>query len=417
MKNILIILALCCTCMVTATEYTPSSLPNPHLADATDYVCNPDGILSSQAEATINAISNRLNRQYEVELVTIAIEAFDEWHYDAFEFCQELGNQWGIGTADVDRGMIIFLATSSRDIRLHTGKGLEGILTDATCTDIREEMSKYLAEAAWDEGMTLGAERIEQELNQPAAQSELLLGWRPKQGPSNGWFYYFMLAFVALIVCACEVYRSMQHTAGSRTKRYKYLTGPGSMLLKTMAIFFPLPVALFYWYCKKRLFEQVRTEPMPCPHCGQMMKLLTEQEEDDFLSKTQQTEETLHVTDYDVFLCPDCGHKIVLAYDNDGVKKKYERCKQCGAFAAAMAAERVLVEASTTHGGEGIRTHRCKHCGHQWDEVYHIPKVVLPAGGYIGGVPSGRGGFASGGFGGSSFGGGSFAGGGSGGHF
>ena len=44
-----------CVASVCARTYTPADVPNVHVADSTRYVSNPDGVLSPQAEARLNA--------------------------------------------------------------------------------------------------------------------------------------------------------------------------------------------------------------------------------------------------------------------------------------------------------------------------------------------------------------------------
>ena len=57
--------------------------------------------------------------------------------------------------------MLLFLAVESRDIRILTGGGIEGILTDALCNEIiQQTMMTPLRNADYSDAMALGALRI-----------------------------------------------------------------------------------------------------------------------------------------------------------------------------------------------------------------------------------------------------------------
>ena len=57
--------------------------------------------------------------------------------------------------------MLLFLAVESRDIRILTGGGIEGVLTDALCNEIiQQTMMTPLRNADYSDAMALGALRI-----------------------------------------------------------------------------------------------------------------------------------------------------------------------------------------------------------------------------------------------------------------
>jgi uncharacterized protein len=51
-------------------------------------------------------------------------------------YTTELANQWGIGKAEKDNGLIILFSKNLRSIRISTGYGTEKILTDEKCKKI-----------------------------------------------------------------------------------------------------------------------------------------------------------------------------------------------------------------------------------------------------------------------------------------
>lgn len=233
-----------------AGAYSPESLPNPQLASGS-FVCNPDGILSLQEEADIDNICRALRRQTDVELAVVAIADADGW--EAADFAQMVFNRWGIGAKDRNTGAMILLITGSRDIRIHTGGGLEGLLPDALCERIIDEaMLDLLREEQWGTALSAGARAISSILDSDENRAELLLGFVPANSDTSDFICgYLIAAFALLILLAILLYRDMRPRAYELDEqRMRRQSGTWQLLL-LCAIFFPMPVAMLTrWFYK-----------------------------------------------------------------------------------------------------------------------------------------------------------------------
>jgi uncharacterized protein len=58
--------------------------------------------------------------------------------YTIEDFGYQLGRHWGIGTAELDNGVLLIIAPNERKVRIEIGYGLEPILTDALAKVIIE---------------------------------------------------------------------------------------------------------------------------------------------------------------------------------------------------------------------------------------------------------------------------------------
>ena len=155
-----------------AAVYTPTSLPNPKAHDINNYVCNPDEIVDSSEVRFLNRLAQQLEDSTLVELCVVAVNSIGEM--DAFDFCYELFQRWGIGKEGKNTGVLLFLAVQSRDVRIMTGGGIEGILTDAVCHEIiQATMMSPLRNADYSDAMALGALRIYEVCTNGAAPEEL----------------------------------------------------------------------------------------------------------------------------------------------------------------------------------------------------------------------------------------------------
>ena len=293
--------------LVQAMVYTPTSLPNPKVQDMGNYVCNPDEIVASSDVVLLNRLARQLEDSTQVELCVVAVNSIGEM--EAFDFCYEVFQRWGIGKEGKNTGVLLFLAVESRDVRIMTGGGIEGVMTDAVCHSIiHETMMQPLRNADYSDAMALGALRVYEVCTDGAAPEEL---------------------------------RQMT----SATNRYHYADESEENVWMELFYFVGLPCIIF------ALIIVLLLLPKKCPKCGKRS-----------LRKTS---------------------------------------------------EQIINRATTRKEGLGVRSYCCKHCGHQEQKTYIIPKEIPTV--VLGGGTS-RGGFGGGSFGGG-FGGGSTFGGGAGGKF
>ena len=90
-----------------ATVFTPTTLPNPKVQDQRNYVCNPDEIVGTNEVMLLNRLAQQLEDSTQVELCVIAVNSIGEM--DAFDFCYEVFQRWGIGRKARIRGYCYFL--------------------------------------------------------------------------------------------------------------------------------------------------------------------------------------------------------------------------------------------------------------------------------------------------------------------
>ena len=392
-------------------SYLSSSLPSPKDSGAENYVCNPDGILSDTCCIALNRLSETLDRRVEVELAVCAINAISG--DDAYSFALNLFNTWGIGKSGKNTGVLILLVMHSRDIQIITGGGIEGLLPDAQCKRIIEnDMVPLLSAGKYDEGMLRGAEAIAQRLLTDEAQAELLLDVKRKDTTGTDILtLYLGAALLMLILLSLYTYSLLNNnTDAANNIRYRQArTGRAFFII--FSVIFPFPILFLALYYRRAL-RRLRTAPVTCPCCHSTMRLLSEEEEDRWLSPIQQSEERVHSTDYDVWLCPTCMNHLIYPYDSSE-SGSFKHCPKCGGRTLINVSDVVKNPPSSFADGSGIRTSVCKHCGHHEYKTYIIPKLPDVA---IGGGGGKGGATFNGGFGGS-FGGGVSFGGGAGGKF
>lgn len=108
----------------------------PERPDPPRLVNDLAGVLgdTDELEDTLVAHARRTSNQ----IVVITIN--DLGGYEPWEFAQQVGQQWGVGGKKFNNGVVVLIKPKVGDDRgrafIATGYGLEGALTDATCTQI-----------------------------------------------------------------------------------------------------------------------------------------------------------------------------------------------------------------------------------------------------------------------------------------
>ena len=171
-RYVLCLVVLLSTISVSAA-YTPATVPNPKQQSQANYVANPDNIINTDDVAFLNRCAATLDSQTKVELCVVALQSIDD--ADAFQFAYELFQRWGIGRVNQNTGVLVFFVLDSHDIRIMTGTGIEGVLTDARCSQIiRDDMTPMFREGDYGGGLCRGSLRIYETCTDGDAPEELL---------------------------------------------------------------------------------------------------------------------------------------------------------------------------------------------------------------------------------------------------
>lgn len=117
------------------TYWNADNIPIPFLKDSTQYVSNPDHILSVSSVDRMNGTLQRLRQSLGVESVVIIVNHIE--HDDPFRMAQDVGNKYGIGRQD--RGLVVVVGYGDHSINISPGRALEADLTDAECYRLQQQ--------------------------------------------------------------------------------------------------------------------------------------------------------------------------------------------------------------------------------------------------------------------------------------
>lgn len=403
-KSFIILLFLFCISKSYSQTYTLEQVPNDNLKNKYDFVTNPDGIISSQAEQQINILINQIKDSTSAEVSVVLLKSIGQEDIDSFG--TSLFSRWGIGNKEKDNGLLFLLVEDQRQMIFRTGYGLEGVLPDIILSRIiRNDISPYMREGNYDKAIINGVSKVKDYLLNPDTIKEILAQEKNSQAQLNAEILSFLRnLFIGYLILALIVfcyflfrYHSKLKMWNKRQDQYNSLMDmKNGVIIAT--IFFPIPMIIFIiiYFVKINNF---RNKPLICPVCTHKMVKQKNGNDLKYLNKSQKTEENIHSVDYDVWHCNNCGHNEVLGFDKPN--SPYTVCPHCHARAYKFENDKILQRATPLSRGKGEKIYKCMNCKMQDAVPYIIPMIILSS--VLG---SGRNRGSGGGFGGGSIGGG-----------
>ena len=317
----------------------------------------------------------------------------------------------------------MLISLDSRQIRIETGYGLEGVLPDALCSQIiAHRMAPHFKRGDYSTGILSGVQAIQETITANYEGATRTDGTEEDQvadGVFNG-----LVVLLVLILCVVMLvsYKDEQTAPEQRIKRLnRQILGflfislismlGGSFLLIAGAI-----VVLFALY--EILRHRLSREALICHTCHQSkLQTLSDTAKLSLLTPAQQLEERLGSVHYLVKQCDNCG--AVERYGEVAGNSPYKRCPHCGTYALQHIGTRRLRSTDRHIAYIHRQEYHCLYCDqdHHTDETIYKDNNSALGGAILGGIIGsslgrGGGGFGGGGFGGGGFGGGSGGGGG-----
>jgi len=402
-----------------AAVWTVSTVPNTQQSDAKVFTSDPDDLIDPASQSEIDRLLYNAKQQLSAEIFVVALESTGDVNLKSF--ATELFNytdnanpskSWHIGNKEKDNGLLILLVLDQKKVTMETGYGLEGVLPDAICSRIIDNnMVPLMKEGQYGPGLLAGVQAVLKVLSDPAAAAEIYADpavqrkaqWEQKKAMLlNVFIGYLILTLIVLIFSIQSTSKKLKAVAGMEPYEAYKVLNTAVTSYQILAFLFPLTMVAFLLFYKKKA-SSFRKKPRACPQCSKPLVLMSEKQEDAYLTAGQQSEEMVGSVDYDAWVCLDCGHRSFLSYTK--AFTRYQPCPKCHFKTYAQTSDRIVSSPTPISAGQGVHVFTCANCGHEALKYYTIPMIII--------LPSSRGGGGGGfGGGGGGFGGGSSGGGG-----
>jgi hypothetical protein len=129
---------------------------------------------------------------------------------------------------------------------------------------------------------------------------------------------------------------------------------------------------IYYPSILEKKLHKLRYTPRKSPKTGKSMKLLSEEEEDVYLSEGMQAEEEVFSVDYDVWVDEDSDYTKIEKYDGH---LHAEKCENCNFQTLKVVKEEIISSPTTDEKGELLKYYECTYCGHKERKLFTIGRI------------------------------------------
>ena len=330
-------------------------------------------VLSPEVESELRALLQAQRDEFDHEVTVLTIDRRGAFRPspDIASFAKTVFNDWGIGNAERNDGVLLLVAVQDREMRIALGDGYSARYDGIAARITDSIMLPQFRAGRMEKGIVQGTQAIVDRLNL-AAPAQPAADWRhdPNAGLSGT--------------------EKLTRWASDNPFGAIVIGAIGSVLG-----FFGIR-----WGARNR--------PRKCPECSRVMLRLGEKQEDQYLNHGQLIEEQLASKDYGVWFCTNDEHVTVVGYPT--MFSNHSACPKCRFKTRET---RSVTERQPTYSATGLTRlyHSCANCDHKSETTRSIPMLEERRSTGFAGSSSGGSFGGGGGFGGGSSGGGGASGG------
>jgi len=172
------------------------------------YVNDNAGVIDDATEAQITAYIAWLEQNTTAEIGVLTIQTLPQGVSSEKAFATQVFNEWDIGKADVDNGVLVLVVLDTRRIEIETGYGVEGILPDGKVGRIIDNHIDAFRASEYGQGILAVVQDLGAEIQQePFGRS----------APDYSFFPVLLFSVLFAIVIAAVAYNRF----GNRCPRCK----------------------------------------------------------------------------------------------------------------------------------------------------------------------------------------------------
>lgn len=360
----------------------PEEIPDPNRGNPDNFIADPYRELSASTVKFVNSKLKELRKNTTIEVGVAVIKTTGDLSIE--DYAYRLFDHWEIGQKDTENGLLLIFATDDRSARIEVGSGAEGVVTDIAAAKILQKgVVPPLKGDNVNQAVSNAVDMICDTFSDPSMAEELrssnpvsAMDGVKRIDRAILWQFLGIVVFCVflfmLVMFLIDFFSARKRDHYRRAMTW-YPHLPTYWWGALFSCGLALPIALLAW----RLYRHSRDVKEVCDTCGAKMNRLSEDEDNAFLSASQDFEEKLGTVDYDVWLCPECGTVERFPYVERQLK--YHKCPECGTIAMNLVMDKVVVPPTTTHDGHGERLYQCQFCRHVRREGYKIDKLPDPA--------------------------------------
>jgi uncharacterized protein len=185
-------------CLALLLWLTPSNA-EPTFPELTGRVVDDAQLLGADDEAQLTADLKALEDKSSDQLVVVTVPSLQGYAIEDYGY--QLGRHWGIGTKQLNNGVLLIVAPNEHKVRFEVGRGLEPILTDALSKIIIENaiLPKFRT-GDYAQGIKDGVRDTTKVLTGDAAEVEQRAKAKARHDADDTTINWFMVIFWLFII-------------------------------------------------------------------------------------------------------------------------------------------------------------------------------------------------------------------------
>ncbi len=368
-------------------------------------------LLSPADRQALEQLTEDVEHKTTAQLTVVTVNSLDGLPVE--DYAHELFESWGIGLRQTNNGVLLLVAPNEHRISIATGRGVEPLLPDSLCGEIRDrDIVPRFRQNDFPGGIRAGTQKLADVLLSDPAGAR----GDPSSAPVLARTASNRAKTAAVVVGIAAIFGLALALYVGWARLYSSV----AFWLMTAIVVTVIAVAGFLvwhappaqqpvgWFGGAAVASAVawifnlnryrRYGPHGCSKCGTQLELLSELDEDPKLSAVQQLEEKIGSVNYDVWVCPACLNSDTERYINSF--SSFRECPKCKARTYKEDPQRTIIPATTISSGTAEIEGRCVSCNYKSIRKVKLPMIVVmptSSGGSSGGSSFGGGGFSSGG--------------------
>ncbi len=184
------------------------------------YVLDTSQTLNAEQLKTLNTKIDTFSKNTKNEIAVLLIDNFGDSNIE--DVAYQTFNKWGVGKKGLDNGVLLVVSKGNRKIRIETGKGVGGKLTDLQASDIIKSMKPFLKKGSenWFGALDIAVNNIAIKLDSHKEAGSVPVV-QDNSTTSNAEFPFAGM-FVSMIVFASGLIAWLMYSSEKRSSKKMY---------------------------------------------------------------------------------------------------------------------------------------------------------------------------------------------------
>jgi uncharacterized protein len=179
---------------ITLTAHAQVALPE----HGGQWVHDQANVLSASTKAEIESILKAERDSTSNQIAVLIVPSLEGESME--DFSLRVAEKWQIGQKKKDNGVLMLISIDDKKMRIETGYGLEGVLTDALSSRInRNEMAPYFRQRDFDTGVKVGVMAVIQAIKGEYVNDEPVQQTRRRSKKSSPLFTILIILAIIII--------------------------------------------------------------------------------------------------------------------------------------------------------------------------------------------------------------------------